>query len=145
VRLATALLLFVLLIAAVPRALEARPLILLQAVRDLGPVAGWRCAESATYVYDPARERPDSTLLADAPEAQVLATVPWLEIDRVEANLRGGDTLVSAHSAIDESGGTDRRVYVLSPGRMQSVTVNQANLCNVHLGDWQIVGEQELG
>lgn len=143
---ATALLLLVVLVTGVgvSRLLDPQTLRLVQAVRDLGPVAGWRCVESASYSYDPSHERPDSTLLSEPPEARVLAEVPWLEVDRVEANLRGGDTLVSAHSPI-ESGADERRVYVLSPGRLQTVTVNQDRLCNVHLGDWQIVGEQELG
>jgi hypothetical protein len=144
VRFATPLLLLVVLVTGVPRLLDPQTWLLLQAVRDLGPVAGWRCVESASYSYDPSHERPDTTLLSEPPEARVLAQVPWLEVDRVEANLRGGDTLVSAHSPI-ESGADERRVYVLSPGRLQTVTVNQDRLCNVHLGDWQIVGEQELG
>jgi hypothetical protein len=144
VRLATALLLFFVFATGVPRLFDPQTWRLVQAVRDLGPVAGWRCVDSASYSYDPSHERPDSTLLSEPPEARVLAQVPWLEVDRVEANLRGGDTLVSAHSPI-ESGADERRVYVLSPGRLQTVTVNQDRLCNVHLGDWQIVGEQELG
>jgi hypothetical protein len=144
VRFATPLLLLIVLVTGVPRLLDPQTWLLLQAVRDLGPVAGWRCVESASYSYDPSHERPDTTLLSEPPEARVLAQVPWLEVDRVEANLRGGDTLVSAHSPI-ESGADERRVYVLSPGRLQTVTVNQDRLCNVHLGDWQIVGEQELG
>lgn len=143
-RFATPLLLLIVLVTGVPRLLDPQTWLLLQAVRDLGPVAGWRCVESASYSYDPSHERPDTTLLSEPPEARVLAQVPWLEVDRVEANLRGGDTLVSAHSPI-ESGADERRVYVLSPGRLQTVTVNQDRLCNVHLGDWQIVGEQELG
>ena len=143
-RLATALLLLVVLVTGVPRLLDPHTWLLVQAVRDLGLVTGWRCVDSASYSYDPSHERPDSTLLSEPPEARVLAQVPWLEVDRVEANLRGGDTLVSAHSPI-ESGADERRVYVLSPGRLQTVTFNQDRLCNVHLGDWQIVGEQELG
>jgi hypothetical protein len=148
VRFGAALVLLVVILAAVPRLLDPQTWILVQAVRDLGPVTGWRCAESSTYVYDPSRERADSTLLSEPPEARVLAQVPWLEVDRVEANLRGGDTLVSAHAAI-EPGADERRVYVLSPGRLQTVTVSllgrQTSLCNAHLSDWQIVGEQELG
>jgi hypothetical protein len=144
VRFATALLLLLALVAGVPRLADQQTWILLQAVHDLGPLAGWRCAQAAPYVYDPSHERPDSTLLAEAPEARVLALVPWLEVDRVEANLRGGDTLVSAHSSL-EPGEAERRVYVLSPGRLQTVTVDDVSLCNVHLSDWQIVGEQELG
>jgi len=144
VRLGIALLLLVVLIAGAPRLVDQHTWILLQAVRDLGPLAGWRCAQASTYVYDPSHERPDSTLLSEPPEARVLAQVPWLEVDKVEANLRGGDTLVSAHSSI-EPGDAERRVYVLSPGRLQTITVNDVRLCNVHLSDWQIVGEQEVG
>lgn len=143
-RVAIALLLLVGLVVGVPRLLDAHTWTLVQAVRDLGPLAGWRCAEMATYVYDPTHERPDSTLLSEAPEARVLAQVPWLEVDRVEANLRGGDTLVSAHGSV-EPGSLERRVYVLSPGRLQTVVVDDARVCNVHLSDWQIVGEHELG
>jgi hypothetical protein len=144
VRVATPLLLLVVLIAGAPRFIDQQTWVLLQAVRDLGPLAGWRCAQASTYVYDPSRERPDSTLLSEPPEARVLAQVPWLEVDKVEANLRGGDTLVSAHTSI-EPGDAERRVYVLSPGRLQTVTVDDVRLCNVHLSDWQIVGEQEVG
>jgi len=144
VRLGLALILLVVLVAAMPRLLDAQTWTLLQAVHDLGPVSGWRCASSSIYTYDPSRERPDSTLLAEAPDAPVLAQVPWLEVDRVEANLRGGDTLVSVHTTVgDES--EDRRVYVLSPGHLQTEWINDAALCNIHLSDWQIVGEEELG
>ena len=117
-----------------PRALDRQTWVVAEAVRDLGPISGWRCAQSATYVYDPTREPRDTALLEDAPEASVLANVPWLEIDSVEANLRGGDTLVSAHS--DE----EQLVYVLSPGQFQSL-----EMCNAHLAKWQIVGEEDLG
>ena len=143
-RFAIALLLLVILAAGAPRLFDPQTWLLVQAVHDLGPLAGWRCVRSVTYTYDPTHERPDATLLAEAPEARVLADVPWLEVDSVEANLRGGDTLVSVHGPT-ESGGVDRRVYVMSPGRLQSVFVNDTRLCNVHLSDWQIVGEQELG
>jgi hypothetical protein len=143
VRYGTALVLLLVLLAGVPRLLDPQTLILLQAVRDLGPISGWRCARSETYTYDPSRERPDPTLLADPPEAAVLAQVPWLEIEHVEANLRGGDTLVTARE-LDAD-----RVYVLAPGTLQSIRVQSlggdATLCNVHLSNWQIVGEQELG
>jgi hypothetical protein len=116
------------------RLFDPRTVALAQAVRDLGPISGWRCAESPTYAYDPSHERRDSNLLAEAPEAAVLAQVPWLEIERVEADLRGGDTLVTAR------GPEDRRVYVLAAGSLQSTSV-----CNAHLSHWQIVGEQEMG
>jgi hypothetical protein len=148
VRFGAAVVLLLVLVVGVPRLLDSQTWILLQAVRDLGPLSGWRCAQSATYVYDPGRERPDSTLLSDPPEARVLAAdAPGLEVDQVEANLRGGDTLVSVHVPTSD-GSEDRRVYVLSPGRLQAVSVallgGQATLCNAHLGDWQIVGEQQL-
>src|SRR5947207_10258758 len=108
---------------------------LLSAVQDLGPISGWRCADSPMYVYDPSHERADSTLLADPPEASVLAQVPWLEIDRVEANLHGGETLVSTRGP-----DADQRVYVLEPGKLQSITAGDTTVCNAHLSDWQIVG-----
>ena len=129
----------ILLVLVVPRLEDPHTQLLLQAVRDLGPISGWRCADSPTYVYDPTRERADSTLLADPPEASVLAQVPWLEIDRVEANLRGGETLVSTRGPDDE------RVYVLEPGKLQSIRSGETTICNAHLSDWQIVGEEELG
>jgi hypothetical protein len=138
-RVAIAAIVCVVLVLGVPRLWDPRTWILVQAVHALGPVSGWRCADSSTYVYDPDQERPDSTLLAEPPEASVLAQVPWLEIDHVEANLRGGETLVSTH------GPDDSRVYVLEPGRLQSITANGTPICNAHLSDWQIVGEEELG
>jgi hypothetical protein len=134
VRISAALILVALLVVGMPRLLDPQTWVLAQAVRHLGPISGWRCAQSATYVYDPSHEHPDSTLLAQ---------VPWLEIDRVEANLRGGDTLVTARTP------DDQRVYVLAPGKLQSITVTavggETTVCNAHLSDWQIVGEQELG
>jgi hypothetical protein len=133
VRVAIAGLIVVVLLTA-PRLGDPQTWALAQAVRDLGPVSGWRCAVSPTYTYDPSHERRDSNLLAEAPEAAVLAQVPWLEIERVEADLRGGDALVTAR------GPEDRRIYVLAPGSLQSTSV-----CNAHLSHWQIVGEQEMG
>jgi hypothetical protein len=139
VRLLGALLVLAIVLFAAPRVADPHTWILAQAVHDLGPISGWRCAAAGTYVYEPDHERADSTLLADAPEASVLAQVPWLEIDRVEANLRGGETLVTTH------GPDDQRVYVLSPGRLQSITAGDTTVCNAHLSDWQIVGEEDLG
>jgi hypothetical protein len=144
VRFAVALLLLVVLVAGVPRLFDVQTWLLVHAVRELGPIPGWRCAQAMSYVYDPAREQRDSTLLSEAPEALVLEHEPWLEVDQVEADLHGGDTLVSVHGSL-EAGGTERRMYVLSPGSLQSVVFNQTRVCNVHLGNWQIVGEQELG
>lgn len=134
------------LVLGVPRIFDPQTWILVQAVRSLGPLSGWRCANAAAYTYDPSREQADSTLLAEPPEARVLAQMPWLEVDQVEANLRGGDTLVSTHAAAERG---DRRVYVLSPGRLQAINVlvlgGRLSVCNAHLGDWHIVGEQNLG
>jgi hypothetical protein len=141
-------LLLVVLVVGVPRLMDPQSWILAQAVLALGPLSGWRCAQSATYVYDPSQEQPDGTLLSERPEVAVLEKVPWLEVTEVDANLRGGDTLVKVHG-INPDGGEDRRVYELSPGRLQGVTVSvlggQGTLCNAHLASWQIVGEQELG
>lgn len=123
---------------------------LAQAMRELGPVGGWRCAQSGAgaYVYDPRRERPDSGLLADAPEATLRVAVPEVTVERVEADLRGGDTVVWSRIGGDADTGT-RRVYVLSPGRMQAVTLNSAGqsaiICQSHMGDWRIVAEHALG
>ena len=68
-RLGLALLALVLLGLAVARLQDPRTRMLLSAVQDLGPISGWRCADSPMYVYDPSHERADSTLLADPPEA----------------------------------------------------------------------------
>jgi hypothetical protein len=126
----------------VPRLFDPATWVLLQAVHDLGPISGWRCAHSATYVYDPSRENADSTLLSDAPEATVLANAPEVQIDHVEANLRGGDTSVWTLDA------EKRRGYVLSPGRLQAITIDlnggRTTICNAHLGDWHIIGEHQL-
>ncbi len=130
----------IVLVGGVTRLSDPRTSGLVAAVQDLGPVSGWRCADSPIYAYDPSHERADSTLLADPPEASVLAQVPWLEIDRVEANLRGGETLVSARGP-----DTDQRVYVLQPGRLQSITSGDTLICNARLSDWHIVDEEELG
>jgi hypothetical protein len=132
----------VLLLLGVPRLFDPATWVLLQAVHDLGPISGWRCAHGAIYVYEPAHEQPDATLLSDAPEDTVLASAPDVQVDHVEANLRGGDT--SVWTLADDS----RRVYVLSPGRLQAVTIDETSgrttICNAHLGDWQIIGEQQL-
>jgi hypothetical protein len=161
-----ALITVLVLLAVVPRAFDPATWALAQAVRELGPVGGWRCTSGATYVYDPTRERPDSALLVDPPEDTVLAHAPDQAIDHVDADLRGGDSLVWTHTATQDSPDTidsqssaettgtpasssgPRRVYVLSPGRLQPLTVDQAGrtvtVCNARLGDWRIVGEQEM-
>jgi hypothetical protein len=129
------------------RLVEPSSWTLLGAVRAVGPVGGWRCVSSGTYVYDPGRERPDAALLSDPPEAVVQQQAPEVEIDSVEADLRGGDTVVWTHDAnSDVSEG--RRVFVLSPGRLQAVTVDlgaaHGTICNSHLGAWKIIAEQNL-
>jgi hypothetical protein len=126
---------------------------LLVAVRDLGPISGWRCAESGTYTYDPRRERADSALLAEPPES-VLSGV---DVEKVEADLRGGDTVVWTHVSGADPGksepvgsGGERRVYVLSPGRLQTLTSDfdprgPTAICNAYLGAWQITAEHAVG
>jgi hypothetical protein len=135
-----------------PRLVEPSTIILLQAVRDLGPISGWRCAQSATYTYDPRRERADSTLLSDAPDEVLKAQVPGLEVDSVEANLRGGDTVIWAR-VVSNGDSTaaqaeERRVYVLSPGRQlvigNELAANRPAICYSALGDWRIVAEHGL-
>jgi hypothetical protein len=127
---------------------QQQSLTLLAAVRDLGPISGWRCAQSSSYVYDPNREHPDPGLLADRPEALVLDGGPGVGVDSVEVDLHTGDAVVSAHA----SGPVlrdDRLVYVLSPGRLRSVTFDdgaiRTTICNAQLGDWKIIGEHNLG
>ena len=56
----------------------------LRAIRELGVLAGIRCMQGSTYVYDPRREQADQGLIADKPEQTVLAHAPGLEIERVE-------------------------------------------------------------
>jgi len=115
-------------------------------MRELGPLSGWRCARSATYVYDPRRERADSTLLAQPPEEVITQAFPGVEIEKVEANLRGGDTVVWTRVAIAADGLDldESRVYVLSPGRLQAIAPDKAIICNSHLADWHIVAEHAL-
>jgi hypothetical protein len=153
----TLVILLALLVVAlsVPRLLDPSTLVLVQAIRELGPISGWRCAQSATYAYDPHRERPDATLLAEAPEDVLSSQAAYvdqargarIELDRVEANLRGGETVVWTRVvAQDET--EERRVYVLSPGRLQAVGSDlnrgQTAICYSQLGSWRIIGEHAL-
>jgi hypothetical protein len=138
-----------LLLLGVVRLFEPATWALATAVRELGPVTGWRCAQSGTdYIYDPRRDRPDSGLLSEAPEELLSVAVPQVTVERVETNLRGGDSVVWARVGADDEGG-QRRVYVLSPGRMQAVTFDfasgPATVCYSHLGDWRIIAEHALG
>jgi hypothetical protein len=132
----------------VPRLFEPSTLVLARAVLDLGPISGWRCAQSAPYVYDPHRERPDSTLLVDAPEDTLRATVARLEVDRVEASLQGGDTVTWTRVLAEDQSDEERRVYVLSPGRLQAIgndpKQGRIAICYSQLGDWRIVAEHGL-
>jgi len=145
-RLGAALTVVVLLVAGMPRVMEPSSWMLLAAVRELGPLSGWRCARSATYVYDPRRERADSTLLAQPPEQVITQAYPGVEIEKVEANLRGGDTVVWTRVAVADDGLEldQARVYVLSPGRLQSIAPDKTMICNSHLADWHIVAEHAL-
>jgi hypothetical protein len=136
------------LLLGVERLLQPATWALAQAVRDLGPISGWRCAQSGAYVYDPRRDRPDTALLAEPPEQVLRVAVPQVTVERVEANLRGGDTVVWSRLGAEDEGG-ERRVYVLNPGRMQAVISDfpdtRATVCYSHLGDWHIVAEHALG
>jgi hypothetical protein len=95
-------------------------------------------------VYDPRHDSADSTLLSDAPEA----VLPGVQVERVEANLRDGDTVVWTHLETPE-GGEERRVYVLSPGRLRTITLERTDgrikICNSQLGDWHVIAEHALG
>ena len=117
--------------------------VVLQAAQALGPLGGWRCAQSPTYVYDPRRERADPTLMAEPPETALRAARPALEVEveRVEANLRGGDTVLWTRATND---GHERRVYVLAPGHLEAVGNDRVPICQAHLGGWGIVGEHGL-
>lgn len=148
-RTAAALVVPLLLLVVAPRLFENSTWALLQSVPELGLVSGWRCAETPIYVYEPSRERADQTLLADPPEVTIMQHAPGAEIDRVEANLRGGETLVWSRALGADGGLDNRRVYVLAPGRLQAIDVEllggRATACTSHLGDWKIVGEHALG
>jgi hypothetical protein len=112
-------------------------------VAQLGPVAGWRCAETATYVYDPRHGQPDETLLDEPPETTLQSSYPDLEIQRIEVNLRSGETVAWT---LQPSG--VQRVFVLDPGRLRTVGLNRAGafvpICDSHLGDWQIIADHTL-
>jgi hypothetical protein len=147
VRFGGSLAVLVLVMLVLPRLFEPSTIALVQAMRVLGPVSGWRCAQNATYVYDPHHEQPDSTLLADAPDDVLTALVPHVAIDRVEANLRGGDTVIWTR-VVAADANEERRVYVLTPGRLQAVANDLADgraaTCYSHLGDWRVIAEHGL-
>ena len=116
----------------------------LRAIRELGVLAGIRCLQGATYVYDPRREQADQGLIADKPEQTVLAQAPGLEIERVEVQLRQGEAVISARDSARR-----RRVFVLAPGRLRSITREAGseihNVCVSQLGEWRIIGDHALG
>ncbi len=136
------------LLIVVQRSLEPATWALAYAVRELGPVSGWRCAQSDAYVYDPRRDGADSGLIDDAPEDLLKSVAPDQTAERVEVNLRDGETTVWTRLGVEEDGGP-QRVYVLSPGRVRAVIFeyfnSKSNLCTAHLGDWQVVAEHTLG
>jgi hypothetical protein len=71
-----------------------------------------------------------------------------VQVERVEANLRDGDTVVWTR-VVAPDGTEERRVYVLTPGRLQTISLDRSdgriNICNSHLGDWHVVAEHALG
>jgi hypothetical protein len=142
------LLLGIPLVVGVPWLLEPSTLSMAQAMRQLGPISGWRCARNATYVYDPRRDWSDGTLLSEAPEQVLQDQVPDLQVERVEVDLRGGDTVIWTHIGGEDDTSAERRVYVLSPGRLQTIGIDLdsgwTTICNSHLGDWHIVAEHSL-
>ncbi len=138
------LMILAVLVIAGQRLLDPATWTLAQAVRDLGPISGWRCAHRGAYVYDPRRDRTDSTLLSEAPEDIVRVAVPEVTVERVEADLKSGETVVWSRIGAEKDGGP-RRVYVLSPGRLQAIADGSAAICYAHLGDWRIVAEHTLG
>jgi hypothetical protein len=148
VRIAAALALLAVLILGIPRLFEPSTWVLLEAMRALGPISGWRCAHGPTLTYDPRRERADTTLLSQPPEDLVTQTISGAEVEKVEANLRSGDASVWTRVANDD-GSLQARVYVLSPGRLQRITFDLAavptTICTSNLADWSIVAEHALG
>ncbi|HET6317884.1 MAG TPA: hypothetical protein VFG86_15630 [Chloroflexota bacterium] len=105
-----------------------------QVLLQLGPLDGWRCLRSATYVYEPRWHWFGGGLLAEAPD-----TVLPQQAQTVEVDLKTGEAIARAKN----------HVYVLQPGRLTVITDPEAPeprpLCVTQLGNWQIVGEHTLG
>ena len=145
-RFVAALSVLILIVVGAPGVLNPRTGMLLRAMRDLGPFSGWRCLDTPVYIYEPGHESRDSTLVADPPEVVVLQHAPDVEIDSVSVNLHGGESVIWTHYS---NVGEGRRVYELSPGRIEAETYDLkgavVTLCNSHIGDWKIVGEHDLG
>ena len=121
---------------------------LVPAMADLGPLAGWRCAETSVYVYEPRHERGDESLLDDPPQATLAALDPEVEVERIEVQLDGGQT-VAWTTVTGADGRRAPRVFVLDPGRLRAISINRGgrpvHVCDSHLGDWQVVGQHALG
>jgi len=121
---------------------------LIPAVADLGPLGGWRCAETSVYVYEPRHERGDAGLLDDPPQATLAAQDPDVEVERVEVQLDGGQA-VAWTTKTTADGRRAPRVFVLAPGRLRAVSIirggRPVHVCDSHLGDWQVVGDEALG
>lgn len=113
-------------------ALSPSPAVSLEAMAELGPLDGWRCVHEATYVYEPRWPRLGGGLLTEPPEG----VLPNLEVERVEVDLRTGEAVAWVRVAPDA-----RRVYVLAPGRLQTI----GSSCAGHLAAWQVIGEHSLG
>jgi len=121
---------------------------LIPAMADLGPLDGWRCAETSVYVYEPRHERGDGSLLDDPPQATLAALDAGLEVERVEVQLDGGQAVVWTTRTTTD-GRRAPRVFVLAPGRLRAVSINRGgrpiHVCDSHLGNWQVVGDEALG
>lgn len=126
-----------------------------QAAVALGPLSGWRCARDQTFGYDPRMDQPDRVLLGEPVEPTIAANaftapVRRIELERVEADLHGGDTIVRTR-AYFEDGGQEERVYVLAPGSYRHLTAAAQSadqpvvVCTYDLRAWRVVVEQALG
>jgi hypothetical protein len=113
----------------------------LVAMQQLGPIAGWRCGQSALYLYDPRHERADATLVLEPPEALAPSDVRAV---RVEVNLRGGDTTVWTLPVDADPDEKPNRVLVMGPGLLRAVDVDGTTLCYSGLGSWFIVADHAL-
>jgi hypothetical protein len=136
----TALLVIGLAAASLPKVFQPSTRSLLEAVQTLGPLSGWRCANLATYVYDPRREARDVTLVGDPPEDAVRALRSDAVVERAEISLRGGDAVL--WTTLTSTVSAERRVYVLTPGALQAV--GDQPTCYAHQGSWRIVAEHDL-
>lgn len=137
----SALLALVLLATNAPKLFAPQTALMLEAMRSLGPVSGWRCANLATYVYDPRHDTVDTRLLAEAPEAVVAAAYPEVTVERAEVSLRGGDAVLWTTT---ERGA--QYVYVLSPGAAEAIGTPRTRpaTCYADQRAWRVVAEHAL-